>query len=46
MNRGAIHRAPRFSALSGQTATAELLEKENESGYGFEVLTKPLIPGN
>jgi CheY-like chemotaxis protein len=30
--------------LSGQTATAELLEKQNASGYGFEVLNKPLHP--
>ena len=34
----------RVFLLSGQTATAELLEKENASGYGFEVLTKPLHP--
>ncbi len=34
----------RVFLLSGQTATAELLEKENASDYGFEVLTKPLHP--
>jgi len=30
--------------LSGQTATAELLERQNASGYGFEILTKPVHP--
>jgi CheY-like chemotaxis protein len=34
----------RVFLLSGQTATAELLEKENASNYGFEVLVKPLHP--
>jgi CheY-like chemotaxis protein len=34
----------RVFLLSGQTATAELLERENAAGYGFEVLTKPLHP--
>src|SRR5437762_13946964 len=30
----------RVFLLSGQTATMELLERENAAGYGFEVLTK------
>ncbi len=34
----------RVFLLSGQTATAELLEKENATSYGFEILTKPLHP--
>lgn len=34
----------RVFLLSGQTATAELLERQNAAGYGFEVLTKPLHP--
>jgi CheY-like chemotaxis protein len=34
----------RVFLLSGQTATAELLEKENATSYGFEVLNKPLHP--
>ena len=34
----------RVFLLSGQTATAELLEKENASSYGFQILTKPLHP--
>ncbi len=34
----------RVFLLSGQTATAELIEKQNAAGYGFEVLTKPLHP--
>ena len=34
----------RVFLLSGQTATAELLEKENAAGYGFQVLTKPVHP--
>ncbi len=34
----------RIFLLSGQTATAELLERENAAGYGFEILTKPLHP--
>ena len=34
----------RVFLLSGQTATAEMLEKENAEGYGFEVLAKPLHP--
>ncbi|HEY1983973.1 MAG TPA: response regulator [Terracidiphilus sp.] len=34
----------RVFLLSGQTATAELLEKENAANYGFEVLFKPLHP--
>jgi CheY-like chemotaxis protein len=34
----------RVFLLSGQTATAELLEKENAANYGFEVLTKPVHP--
>jgi len=34
----------RVFLLSGQTATEELLERENAAGYGFEVLNKPLQP--
>jgi CheY-like chemotaxis protein len=34
----------RVFLLSGQTATAEMLEQENAAGYGFEVLTKPFHP--
>lgn len=34
----------RVFLLSGQTATAELLEKENALSYGFEILVKPLHP--
>ena len=34
----------RVFLLSGQTATAEMLEKENAANYGFEVLAKPLHP--
>ena len=34
----------RVFLLSGQMATAELLEKYNASGHGFEILTKPLHP--
>jgi CheY-like chemotaxis protein len=34
----------RVFLLSGQTAMAELLEKENAANYGFEVLTKPVHP--
>ena len=34
----------RVFLLSGQTTTEELLERENASGYGFEVLSKPLHP--
>ena len=34
----------RVFLLSGQTATEDLLERENAAGYGFEVLTKPLHP--
>ena len=34
----------RVFLLSGQTATAEMLEQENAAGYGFEVLTKPFQP--
>jgi CheY-like chemotaxis protein len=34
----------RIFLLSGQTATAELLEKHNAAGHGFEILTKPLHP--
>ena len=34
----------RVFLLSGQTATAELVEKADASGYGFEVLIKPLHP--
>jgi CheY-like chemotaxis protein len=34
----------RVFLLSGQTATAELLERQNASGYGFEILTKPVHP--
>jgi CheY-like chemotaxis protein len=30
--------------LSGQTATADLLEKENAANYRFEVLAKPVPP--
>jgi DNA-binding response OmpR family regulator len=35
----------RVFLLSGQTATPELLEKENAGGLGFEILTKPVHPG-
>ena len=34
----------RVFLLSGQTATPELLERANATGYGFEILTKPLHP--
>jgi CheY-like chemotaxis protein len=34
----------RVFLLSGQTATSELLERENATGFGFEILTKPLHP--
>ena len=34
----------RVFLLSGQTATPEMLEKENASDCGFEILTKPLHP--
>ena len=34
----------RVFLLSGQTATPEMLEKENANGYGFEVITKPVHP--
>jgi len=34
----------RVFLLSGQTATAELLERQNATGYGFEILTKPVHP--
>ncbi len=34
----------RVYLLSGQMATAELLEKRNAAGHGFEILTKPLHP--
>ena len=34
----------RVFLLSGQTATSELLERANATGYGFEILTKPLHP--
>lgn len=34
----------RVFLLSGQTATAELLERRNAAGHGFEILTKPLHP--
>ncbi|HEY3628135.1 MAG TPA: response regulator [Terracidiphilus sp.] len=34
----------RVFLLSGQTATTELLEKQNADGYGFEVLIKPVHP--
>lgn len=34
----------RVFLLSGQTATAELLERRNAGGHGFEILTKPLHP--
>jgi CheY-like chemotaxis protein len=34
----------RVFLLSGQTATAEMLEQENATDYGFEVLAKPLHP--
>ena len=34
----------RVFLLSGQMATAELLEKRNAAGHGFEILTKPLHP--
>jgi CheY-like chemotaxis protein len=35
----------RVFLLSGQTATPELLVKEKADGYGFEILTKPMHPG-
>jgi CheY-like chemotaxis protein len=34
----------RVFLLSGQTATDEMLQRENAADYGFEVLTKPLHP--
>jgi len=34
----------RVFLLSGQTATAEMLEKEKADGYGFEVIIKPVHP--
>jgi len=34
----------RVFLLSGQTATPELLVKENAGGYGFEVILKPVHP--
>src|ERR1035437_3069783 len=34
----------RVFLLSGQTATAEMLEKSQAKYYGFEVLIKPLQP--
>jgi|SRR5215469_17599461 len=34
----------RVFLLSGQTATAEMLEKERAGGLGFEILTKPVHP--
>ncbi len=34
----------RVFLLSGQTATAELVEKAHAADYGFEVLIKPLHP--
>lgn len=34
----------RVFLLSGQTATAEILEKVNAANHGFEVLAKPLHP--
>ena len=34
----------RVFLLSGQNATAELLESRNAAGHGFEILTKPLHP--
>ncbi len=34
----------RVFLLSGQTATAELLERRDAAGHGFEILTKPLHP--
>lgn len=34
----------RVFLLSGQSATAELLEESGARDYGFEVLTKPLHP--
>ncbi len=34
----------RVFLLSGQSATAELVEKANASDYGFEVLVKPVHP--
>jgi CheY-like chemotaxis protein len=34
----------RVFLLSGQTATAEMLEKSQAKDYGFEVLIKPLQP--
>jgi len=34
----------RVFLLSGQPATAELLERYNAAGHGFEILAKPLHP--
>ena len=34
----------RVFLLSGQTATPELLERQNATGFGFEILTKPVHP--
>lgn len=34
----------RVFLLSGQTAAAEMVEKAQATGYGFEVLIKPLHP--
>lgn len=34
----------RVFLLSGQTAAAEMVEKAHATGYGFEVLIKPLHP--
>jgi CheY-like chemotaxis protein len=36
----------RVFLLSGQTATAEMLEREKATGFGFEVLIKPLHPSD
>jgi CheY-like chemotaxis protein len=34
----------RVFLLSGQMATAELLERRNAAGHGFEILNKPMHP--
>jgi len=34
----------RVFLLSGQTATAELLEKHHAASHGFEILAKPMHP--
>jgi DNA-binding response OmpR family regulator len=34
----------RVFLLSGQTATADLLQRRNATGHGFEILQKPVHP--